>query len=74
MRKPVSMPMDASGIQASFRATMAECGIKKSCQYVLCGMPMPPTYAHITKVIQDHTAKRIEEVSDGFVLSWEDQS
>ena len=29
MGKPVSKSMDASGIQGAFRATMAECGIKK---------------------------------------------
>jgi len=29
MGKPVNKSMDASGIQGAFRATMAECGIKK---------------------------------------------
>ena len=99
MGKTVSKPMDASGIQGAFRATMAECGIKKKLsirslrhayathllemgmdmrliqdQMGHCDIKTTALYAHITKVARDHTGKRIEELLDGFVLSWEDQS
>lgn len=99
MGKPVSKPMDASGIQGAFRATIAECGIKKKLsirslrhayathllemgmdmrliqdQMGHCDINTTAIYAHITKVARDHTGKRVEELLDGFVLSWEDQS
>jgi site-specific recombinase XerD len=39
-----------------------------------CDIKTTALYAHITKVVRDHTGKRIEELLDGFVLCWEDQS
>jgi len=76
--------MDASSVQAAFRATIRESGIRKrltirslrhayATHLLELGMDMRLIYAHITKTCRDHTTDRLQLLLKGFVLRWEDQ-